>query len=134
MMLLAAAAAGFLAGCQMTPAAAIVGCPLPSTEQVQEILAIAPLGTHRDEVVQRLSKAGIAGNYGENQSLFYCDLWKRSDDLRWHINVVLLFDDDGKLYATRPDAAGQVDPSPRSHPAAPATVDRSGGPTDPFLQ
>lgn len=104
-----------LVGCQTTPAPNLVSCPLPTTEQVNEILKIAPLGTSRDEVVQKLTKAGIAGSFGENQSLFYCDIWKRGDDLRWHLNVVLLFDDDGKLYATRPDTTGQVDNTPRSH-------------------
>jgi hypothetical protein len=116
------------AGCQSPPAPSLVSCPLPTTEQVHEILAIAPLGTSRDDVLQKLSDAGISGSFGENQSLYYCDLWKRKDDLRWHLNVVLLFDDDGKLYATRPDASGHVDPTPRSNVKAVSPTA-----ADPFL-
>jgi hypothetical protein len=115
-------------GCQSPPAPGLVSCPLPTTEQVHEILAIAPLGTPRDDVLQKLTQAGISGSFGENQSLYYCDLWKRKDDLRWHLNVVLLFDDEGKLYATRPDASGRVDPTPRSN-AKPTSTATS----DPFL-
>jgi len=120
-----------LFGCQMPPAAGLVSCPLPTTEQVRQILELAPLGTPRDEVMARLSEAGIAGTFGENQSIYYCDLWKRADDLRWHINVVLLFDDQGKLYATRPDASGQVDPSPRSRPASEPPTGPGGQPIEP---
>ncbi|MDZ4689143.1 MAG: hypothetical protein SH850_29050 [Planctomycetaceae bacterium] len=118
-------------GCQTSPAAGLTSCPLPTTEQVHEILTIVPLGTPRDDAIARLGTAGITGNFGENQSIYYCDLWKRRDGLRWHINVVLLFDDEGNLYATRPDAAGQVDPSPRSHSTPPPTT-RAEIPADPF--
>lgn len=121
-------------GCQTSPAAGLTSCPLPTTEQVHEILTIVPLGTPRDDAIEQLDQAGITGNFGENRSIYYCDLWKRRDGLRWHINVVLLFDDEGKLYATRPDAAGQVDPSPRSHPVTPATTTRVEMPADPFQQ
>ena len=50
-----------LAGCQMTPGAALINCPLSTTEQVHQILELAPLGTPRDEVLSRLADAGVAG-------------------------------------------------------------------------
>lgn len=117
-------------GCQTTPAPNLISCPLPSTEQVREVLKVAPLGTSREETLEKLAEAGITGSFGENQSLYYCDLWKRDESLRWHLNVVLLFDDEGKLYATRPDASGQIDPSPRS--AKSATTATTKVVDDPF--
>lgn len=93
----------WVAGCQMTPAPGFVNCPLPVVEQTLQVLEIAPLGTARDEAMKRLKTAGIGGDFGENRSIYYCDYWKRSDRESWHINVVLLFDEQGKLYKTRPD-------------------------------
>ncbi|OYW15945.1 MAG: hypothetical protein B7Z55_14490 [Planctomycetales bacterium 12-60-4] len=106
------------AGCQLTPAPGLTNCPLPVNEQVHEILQIVPLGTSRDEASQRLTKAGFAGNFSENQSIYYCDIWDKGEGVRWHINVMLLFDEQGKLYATRPDMNGQIDPTPRNNQSA----------------
>lgn len=100
------------AGCQLTPAPQLSACPLPAAEQVAEILQIVPLGTSRDDVATKLKDAGVLGGFNTNRSIFYCDLWARNDKLRWHINVALLFDDEGILYATQPDASGQMNPSP----------------------
>jgi hypothetical protein len=104
----------WLAGCQMTPSPGLVSCPLPAVEQTTRLLEIAPLGTPRDEVMKRLKDAGVRGNYGQNESIFYCDVWERSETERWHINVVLMFDNEGKLYRTRPELSdtGMVDPAP----------------------
>jgi hypothetical protein len=112
--------AGML-GCQLTPAPALVECPLPMQQQAEEILKIVPLGTPRAEALKKLKEAGIRGNFGENESIFYCDFWHRDEHVRWHINVMLLFDEEGKLYATRPEAnvaadASSAPPSPPDDP------------------
>jgi hypothetical protein len=88
----------------MTPAPPLQPCPLPIAEQTTRILEIAPLGTSRDEAVKRLEDAGIIGNFstGSSKSTYYCDIWPQEGDLRWHINVVLLFDESGILYGTLP--------------------------------
>ena len=96
----------WLAGCQMTPSPGLISCPLPAVEQTTRLLEIAPMGTARDEVMKRLKDAGVRGNYGQNESIFYCDVWERSETERWHINVVLMFDNEGKLYRTRPELPG----------------------------
>ena len=61
-----------------------------------------PVGTPREAVVERLSKAGIEGTFGTSDSIYYCDLWKRETGERWHLDLALLFDEQGKLYETRP--------------------------------
>ena len=95
-------ASGGSAGCQLTPSPGLMACPLPVVEQAAKVVQVAPLGTSREEVMKRLKDAGIADNFGENQSIFYCDTWTRDKTERWHINVVLLFDENGRLYNTRP--------------------------------
>ncbi|MBI1349224.1 hypothetical protein GC163_23390 [bacterium] len=120
--------AGSLCGCQLTPAPGLIACPLPVTEQVQTVLEIVPLGTSRDDALKALDKAGFAGGFGSNQSIYYCDIWDQGKGERWHMNVQLLFDDEGKLYATRPDTTGELDPTPR---AGKATLE-STSPVDPF--
>jgi hypothetical protein len=99
------------AGCQLTPAPGLSVCPWPAGEQVQRVLDLAPLGSDRETVIERLNAAGVQGTFGENQSIYYCDIWQR-DAERWHINVVLLFDEQGKLYATRPTTQGDVPGQP----------------------
>lgn len=115
--------AALVIGCQLTPAPGLVNCPLPTNEQVREVLRIVPLGTSREEAKKRLVEAGFAGNFGENESIYYCDIWDKGDGVRWHINVTLLFDDEGQLYATRPDVNGQIDPTPRSSKPVQVVVD-----------
>lgn len=128
-----AVAAG--AGCRLTPAPGLMACPLPASEQVQRVLKVAPVGTPRDAVVKQLEEAGVEGTFGENQSIYYCDVWKQADGSRWHINVALLFDENGVLYATRPDRAGRAsaddvdDVRPAGHIAPPAGYP---GTDDPF--
>lgn len=120
-----------VAGCMSTHLS-LVPCPLSPAEQVQRVREVAPLGTTREEVVARLKKAGIRGNFGENESIFYCDVWEqKADDSRWHMNVTLLFDEQGKLYATRPDEHGQVAESPRSQDVPKLPEVKKEG--DPFL-
>ncbi|MFN0195176.1 MAG: hypothetical protein ACKVT0_00395 [Planctomycetaceae bacterium] len=104
-----------------------VGCLIPGTiepspwtysEQQQEILKLAPVGTSREEVVDRLKKAGIDGTFGVSDTVYYCDIWNRPGGERWHLNVALYFDDEGLLYDSRLAQAetglvneSQVDPS-----------------------
>lgn len=89
------------AGCQSLPA--IVACPLPMVEQAAKVQKIVPLGTSRDDALALMKKAGIEGNFGSNKSVYYCDTWAQSDKELWHINVEMLFDQDGKVYAYRPN-------------------------------
>ena len=91
-----------LAGCQ-TMSPALVSCPMPTVEQSARIQSLAPLGTPRDAAIASLKKAGIDGNFGTAKTIFYCDTWKQSDKERWHINVEILFDEQGNVYAYRPD-------------------------------
>ena len=100
----------YAAGCQLTPSPGLVACPLPVAEQAAKVVEVAPLGSTREEAMKRLTDAGIRGNFGENESLFYCDVWERDQTERWHMNVVLLFDEQGRLYSTRPGIAGPEDP------------------------
>lgn len=128
-----------LAGCQMTPAPGLITCPFPVAEQTAKILEIAPLGTPRDEAIKRLDQAGVVGNFstGDRKSTYYCDVWQQGKDERWHINVVLLFDEDGILYGTRPQLASTAGQREPSSTAAAATTDPFADPvigkgTDPF--
>jgi hypothetical protein len=89
-----------LAGCQMTNGR-IIPSPLSYSEQEKELLAIAPVGTEREEAVRKLSDAGIQGDFGTSRSIYYCDLWNRKNGERWHMNVALLFDKSGKLYKSQ---------------------------------
>lgn len=131
----AALAVGAGAGCRLTPAPGLMACPLPVSEQVQRVLKVAPIGTPREDVLRQLEEAGVAGTFGENQSIYYCDIWEQADGSRWHINVALLFDENGVLYATRPDRAGRATASdepevqPAGHIAPPAGY---SGADDPF--
>jgi len=113
-LILVLAVAGL--GCQLTPAPALTPCPLPIVEQTEKILDIVPLGTHRDEAIKRLENEGIIGNFsaGDSQSTYYCDIWPQSEKLRWHINVVLLFDENGILYGTRPQLPNKIGNSERA--------------------
>ncbi len=125
------------AGCQMTPAPGLVTCPLPVAEQTAKILDIAPLGTPRDEVIKKLDKAGVIGNFstGDSKSTYYCDVWQQDKDERWHINVVLLFDENGILYGTRPQLASAIterDAVPTTPPADPFGPPVIGKGADPF--
>ncbi len=112
---------GCTAGCQTTPAPGLVSCPLPVDEQTAQILDIVPLGTPRDVVIEKLEKAGVIGNFstGDSKTTYYCDIWQREKDERWHINVVLLFDENGLLYSTRPRLGSPV-ANPTETTAAPS--------------
>jgi hypothetical protein len=91
-----------LVGC-FTGRGRVVPSPLGYTEQSASILKIAPVGTPRELAVQSLSAAGIEGTYSRGgNSIYYCDLWQRENGDRWHLDVAILFDDDGQVKATRP--------------------------------
>lgn len=91
----------FLTSCA-TSGTSLVQCPLSPEQQQQAVLEIVPRGTLRAEAERRLRSAGIEYSPGQRNSIYYLGLWNRSDGKRWHINVALLFDKDGRLYQTRP--------------------------------
>lgn len=91
------AAAG---GCQLS-GDRVVASPMSYSEQEREILTLVPIGTPREKALETLTTAGIRGEFGTNDTIYYCDLWKRDDGQQWHLNVALLFDDAGKLYKAR---------------------------------
>lgn len=133
-------AGAMLAGCQ-TMSPALTSCPMPAVEQAARVQKIVPIGTPRDEAVAALKKAGIEGTFGTGNSIFYCDTWTQSDKERWHINVELLFNQSGEVYAYRPDP--QLHASELSEEAGSATVSKppkeiAAGPkpsiVDPFAE
>ncbi|QDV49365.1 hypothetical protein [Gimesia fumaroli] len=83
----------------------VVPAPLVFEEQSQKILEIVPMGTQKEQAIQRLNAAGISGGFSSSPSIYYCDLWEREDGSRWHLNVALLFNEAGTLYKTRPAQA-----------------------------
>src|SRR5665213_3410475 len=88
-------------GCA-SPGTSLVECPLSSEQQQQSVLDIVPRGTSRAEAERLLRAAGIEFSPGQRNTIYYLGLWKRPDGKRWHIDVALLFDKEGKLYQTRP--------------------------------
>src|SRR5579872_158869 len=98
---LAVGLAALFAGCA-APGTNLVDCPLSTEQQQQRVLEIVPRGTSRAEAERRLRAAGIEYSEGQGSSIYYLGLWTRPDGKRWHINVALLFDKDGKVYQTRP--------------------------------
>ena len=88
-------------GCA-APGTNLVECPLSSEQQQQAVVEIVPRGTSRAEAERRLRAAGIEYSASQTSSIYYLGLWTRPDGKRWHINVALLFDKEGKLYQTRP--------------------------------
>lgn len=91
-----------LTGCHLATGS-IEPAPVSAAEQRMQILEIVPVGTPRDEAVRRLEAAGIEGGYGATgaESTYYCDVWNRPDGERWHIDVAVLFDDDGRVWIAR---------------------------------
>ena len=124
-----------VSGCQLT-SSRIIPSPLTYSEQENEILALVPLGTERDEAARKLSAAGIDGDFGTGRNIYYCDLWNRKNGERWHLNVALLFDKSGKLYKTQVAQAdtGVLTSSATNSAAGQksVTASPSGGTTGPF--
>jgi hypothetical protein len=60
-------------GCQMG-AGRLVPSPLTFDQQRNKILKVVSLGTPRDDVESRLKEAGIEGQFGINQAVYYCDI------------------------------------------------------------
>lgn len=89
------------AGCQLsTPR--FEESPLSYSQQADAILEIVPKGTDRDVVVEKLARSGIQGSFSlVSKAIYYCETWEREDGKRWLMDVALLFDESGKLYATR---------------------------------
>lgn len=104
-------------GCQFTKTM-IMENPLTYREQVAEIEKIVVVGTHRDQAVKKLEKAGIKGSFGENKSTYYCNLWDRGKGETWQMEVALLFDEKGNYLASGSGqssvniATGEVTQSP----------------------
>lgn len=80
----------------------VVRCPVDDSELRRQILAVAPLGTPREETLRRLKSAGIGGSFGSKGSkigsnYYCCDTWRRADGPAWRMNVLLQFDKSGAL-------------------------------------
>jgi hypothetical protein len=91
-----------IAGCVMPQT---VRCPLDDSDLTKKILAIAPVGTPRDETVRRLRAAGIDGAFGSEHSAFgkdyyCCQAWRRTPGEVWRISLLLHFDKSGNLCET----------------------------------
>ncbi|MEX0716897.1 MAG: hypothetical protein WD066_09930 [Planctomycetaceae bacterium] len=99
-----AAAIALAAGCRLGQPT-IEANRLSWSEQKSRIHEIAPVGTPRDEAVERLRAAGIDGEFGARDTIYYCGLWERPDGTHWQMDVALLFDADGRLYDLRPAEA-----------------------------
>lgn len=82
-------------------AGTLSNAPLSVEEQQQQVLTIAPIGTPRNEVATRLKKAGIEFTSSAGDSVYYCEAWQRDDGKRWILDVALLFNESGELYAAR---------------------------------
>ena len=83
----------------------MVRCPLEDSELTKKILAVAPVGTPRDEAIQRLKAAGIEGAFGSEHSAigkdyFCCRAWRRPHAEVWKISLLLHFDKSGNLCET----------------------------------
>lgn len=100
-ILFAGMAIGLAGGCS-SPPTHLMESPLSVERQQQAVLEVVPIGTPRAEAERRLKAAGIEYTASRSQSMYYLSLWNRQDGERWHINVALLFDADGKLYSSRP--------------------------------
>lgn len=109
----------------------VVPAPLVFEEQSQKILAIAPLGTPKAEAIQKLTDAGISGEFASSPSIYYCDLWEQENGNRWHMNVALLFNEQGELYKTRP---AQADVTWQSAEEAAESEQAAGQATEQVLQ
>ncbi len=101
------AAAGFLwcTVCGCVSHRAVAHCPLDQSELSKQILAIAPVGTPRDEAVRKLREAGIAGEFGSKssklgQDYYCCQSWRRANGETWRLSMLLHFDAAGKLTET----------------------------------
>jgi hypothetical protein len=91
-----------IAGCV---APQMVRCPLEDADLTKKILAIAPIGTPRDETIRKLKAAGIAGAFGSERSAFgkdyyCCQAWRHSQGEVWKISLLLHFDKDGNFCET----------------------------------
>lgn len=102
-MMLGLLSCWMLVGC--TGLRQVMPAPLVFEEQSKEILEIAPLGTPKEEAIRKLTEAGVSGEFASSPSIYYCDLWERENGHRWHMNVALLFNEQGELYKTRPAQA-----------------------------
>ena len=52
---------------------------------------------------QPLQHELIEGDFGEvGRSMYYCQIWNRKDGQRWHMHIRLMFDSEGRFYATQP--------------------------------
>ena len=87
---------GLTVGCQFNKTM-IMENPMTYREQVAEIEKIVVVGTHRDQAAEKLEAAGIKGSFGENKSIYYCNLWDRENGETWQMDVALLFDENGKF-------------------------------------
>lgn len=89
----------------------VIGCRLTSdvattnpsfSVQNNAILEVAPHGTPREQAVEALTAAGVQGAFGVAESVYYCDVWNRSDGSVWRLDVAVFFDQAGSLYKVAP--------------------------------
>lgn len=138
-----AGAIALIAGCRLGQQPIIEESRLSWSEQKARIHEIAPVGTPRDEAVERLRAAGIDGEFGARDTIYYCGLWERPDGTYWQMDVALLFDAEGRLYDLRP-AEAEVRPlTERSGPEggtparagnAPRATQRAAASGEPVLR
>jgi len=94
---------------------------LTYSEQEAAILRVAPVGTSRERALEKLEQAGVVGSFGISESIYYCDIWQRRGGDVSHLDVALLFDEQGNLYETRPgDTEVTFEPKPTDRPEATA--------------
>jgi len=83
----------------------MVRCPIADADLTKRIVEIAPIGTPRDETIQKLRSAGIDGAFGTEKSAigkeyFCCRSWQRPNGEVWRINLLLHFDKAGNFSET----------------------------------
>jgi hypothetical protein len=109
-------------GCATT-SPLIVPSPVSTDEQQAQILKLVPVGTPREEALETLRREGVEVQQGASTTIYYCDLWQRPDGSRWHLDVALLFDRQGRLYRTR-SASALVDSDDSTNPVSSETPPR----------
>lgn len=131
-LMLAAVAALTAPGCAVIDVMS-ANRPVDDSHMSHAIAAIAPIGTPRDQTIQRLNAAGIQGDFINSvghvvdgkmsmsevdvtlrDSLYEAQSWKRPNGEDWLIDVLLTFDTAGRLESiTSQPNFGHVPPSTR---------------------
>lgn len=114
--------------------------PMSYRQQAAQLREWVPEGTPRDEAVQRLTAAGVEGEFSRvGDSIYYCNFRKNPETgRRRQMTIALLFDHAGRFYATQPaegapggssgDASTPASSAGRFGPAASAAGNRQHAP------